>query len=355
MVEEKKIDIDAWRVKNILFFINQGIGDAVQALPMLKTIRKYFDKAHVIAVISNDSQKRIFDCEKLADEFYYYDAKAKEQLKLLLTLRKKHIDLAITDVISDKKKRVVYLFFCGCKHIVAHTDMKLFRKTDVFVSTKKNKHRVEKNLELVRALGLQPIEKYPTLNFAYKSNTINSSSGRSFIGLCMGSASSMAFKGRKKKFVNCKQWPVQNVVELTQKLDEAEYAIILLGGKTEQNITEEMNKFQFKRVYNFINKVDYTESMRLLNICDLVIGVDTGLMHTAAALGKKTLTLFGPSSPDTAMPYACNAEIITVGIPCQPCFDNTNVLYDCIENKCMKNITTDMVYRKAMEMISDEF
>ena len=310
----------------------------------------------MIAVISNDPQKRIFDCENLADEFYYYDPKAKEQLKLLFNLRKKHIDLAITDITSDKKKRVIYLLFCGCRHIVAHTDMKPIRKADIFISTKKQKHRVEKNLELVRVLGLTPVERYPKLRFVEESKLIalGNANGRGIIGLCMGSGHSMAIKGRKKRIDNYKQWPISNVAELTKKLNEADYTVILLGGRKEQNIAEEIGRLQINRVYNFINKVDYTESMRLLNCCDLVIGVDTGLMHTAAALGKKTLTLFGPSSPETAKPYSDISEIITLNYPCQYCFD-TDRQYDCNDYQCIKKITVEMVYDKAMKMISNNF
>ena len=37
---------DAWHVKKILVFINQGIGDVIHALPMLKTVRKSYDSSY---------------------------------------------------------------------------------------------------------------------------------------------------------------------------------------------------------------------------------------------------------------------------------------------------------------------
>jgi ADP-heptose:LPS heptosyltransferase len=41
----------------------------------------------------------------------------------------------------------------------------------------------------------------------------------------------------------------------------------------------------------------------LLSNCDLVVGVDTGLLHMAGALGVPWVGLFGPTNPDVTGPY----------------------------------------------------
>jgi ADP-heptose:LPS heptosyltransferase len=40
----------------------------------------------------------------------------------------------------------------------------------------------------------------------------------------------------------------------------------------------------------------------LLDRCDLVVGVDTGLLHMAGALGAPWVGLFGPTNPDVTGP-----------------------------------------------------
>lgn len=53
--------------------------------------------------------------------------------------------------------------------------------------------------------------------------------------------------------------------------------------------------------------------------CAWGVGVDSGLGHGLAALGKPVVSLFGPMSPDRWRPLAEGSQVVALGLPCQPC------------------------------------
>jgi heptosyltransferase-2 len=79
-----------------------------------------------------------------------------------------------------------------------------------------------------------------------------------------------------------------------------------------------------------------------------VVSNDTGPAHIAAALGTKTLVIFGPTNPLTTRPFPENAEIFYKNVECSPC-----MLRDCpIDHRCMTRISTEEVLVKAQDLLT---
>ena len=53
---------------------------------------------------------------------------------------------------------------------------------------------------------------------------------------------------------------------------------------------------------------------------DFAVGLDTGLMHLAAAFGVPGVSLFGPTDPTRSGPYGENQLVIQSGHAKAPCF-----------------------------------
>ncbi len=105
-------------------------------------------------------------------------------------------------------------------------------------------------------------------------------------------------------------WPIKNWLQLIKILDQREDIqpeILLIGGPDE---TEICNKLEMKlssftklKIHNLCGKYDLVETAAILSRANLVIGGDTGPTHLAAALGKTTIALFGPTSPFRHAPF----------------------------------------------------
>jgi hypothetical protein len=93
--------------------------------------------------------------------------------------------------------------------------------------------------------------------------------------------------------------------------------------------------------------------------CKYFIGNDGGLAHIAAATGIPTFVLFGPSSHVKNKPYADNAHVIGIDLPCRPCqfrktatpiFDGNKA--NCNNNmRCMRNMTAAYVLKRVKAIL----
>jgi len=95
-------------------------------------------------------------------------------------------------------------------------------------------------------------------------------------------------------------------------------------------------------------QTDIADVVAVLSIADMLITNDTGPAHIAAALGRPTLVIFGPTNPLTTRPFSPFAEIIQHPPECAPC-----MLRDCpIDHRCMTAIMPDEVFARARELLS---
>jgi heptosyltransferase-2 len=91
-----------------------------------------------------------------------------------------------------------------------------------------------------------------------------------------------------------------------------------------------------------------SELIGLLQLCELLVSNDTGPAHIAAALGRPTLTIFGPTNEYETAPTGDRAEIIRAeGIECARCLRR-----ECpIDHRCMTMITPDQVFERSSALL----
>ncbi len=69
-----------------------------------------------------------------------------------------------------------------------------------------------------------------------------------------------------------------------------------------------------------------------LEAADVVVTNDTGPMHLAAAVGTRTVALFGSTSPTWTAPRGAGHRIVRHPVPCAPCFRrDCRIGYLCLE------------------------
>ena len=91
-----------------------------------------------------------------------------------------------------------------------------------------------------------------------------------------------------------------------------------------------------------------------------VLGVDTGLSHLAAALGRPTVVIFGPTDPRLTGCKGVNSRNLHSALPCSPCLAR-NCQYrgrpmewsgNQVEPACFATVNPDRVWDEIAALLS---
>jgi heptosyltransferase-2 len=161
--------------------------------------------------------------------------------------------------------------------------------------------------------------------------------GETLIAICPGSINSRA-----------KRWSARSYASLADLLIEKLGAkILLIGSKEDVSVISEVEAAMKNHPVSLAGRTSLEELVGILNEANLVISNDTGPAHIAAALGRPTLVIFGPTNPLTTRPLSEQAQILRKPPDCAPC-----MLRDCpIDHRCMTAIEPGEVFERAIGMV----
>jgi ADP-heptose:LPS heptosyltransferase len=147
------------------------------------------------------------------------------------------------------------------------------------------------------------------------------------------------FPGGSRSYL--KEWPDVNWIEIIDQLTAHHYEVFLTGAQSDREKAEQIKEQMAKRgrVYIVAGTFDLKQTAELLKSSNLVISVNTGIMHLASALGCNLIALHGPTSVKRWGPLGANAISLQSGLRCSPCL-NLGFEYQCQTNSCMGSIST---------------
>jgi len=113
-----------------------------------------------------------------------------------------------------------------------------------------------------------------------------------------------------------KRWPVERFAELAARVlaEFPEDCIVLIGGPDEVQTSELMlsscSAEAKARIWSFVGATNLRISLGLLSHLYTLIGNDTAIMHAAVALGKASVSMFGPTNAVKWGHYGKNDRVI---------------------------------------------
>ena len=149
------------------------------------------------------------------------------------------------------------------------------------------------------------------------------------LGLCPGA-----------EYGSAKRWPEMHYAEVAKKALENGWQVYLFGSAKDESVAGTINRLTGGGCYDFAGKTSLTQALDLMSLCDTVVSNDSGLMHVAAALNIKTIALYGSSDPNFTPPLHPDAEVISLDLPCSPCFKRECPLehLDCLTKILPKRV-----------------
>jgi heptosyltransferase II len=206
---------------------------------------------------------------------------------------------------------------------------------------KLDKKALPRTVDRFVALGLEPDEplsKAPPLPalIANRQNTLHALNavGHALpqvpvLGLCPGA-----------EYGPSKRWPMAYFTQLAAAKLAQGWEVWLFGSNKDAPITQAIDRANGGRCLDLGGRTSLAEAIDLLALTQVVVSNDSGLMHVAAALGRRVVALFGSSDPSYTPPMSAQAKVIYLGLSCSPCFER-----DCPlkHHRCLKDIDPKQV------------
>lgn len=350
--------------EKILIEAMHGLGDTVCILPMIQSVRQAFPDAELTVLTKFSAGKEILIASGIQIEHIIILDIYKnifDSIQVIKSLRAMRFDVGISSAITPVRK--------------AHWFMKLvhpkrwygIQKSGLFFDLLKDQyHFVEANLLAVQEICKIPEEKtYPHLFVKAKDvqhiqERLTLDKTGVIVGVCVGEGDA-CLKNRifRTGKVYTRGWGTENIINLIKVLQEMPVNVALIGGKQEMPIVERI-KCMFPgmpHINDFVGKTTIGESMALASLCDCVIGIDTGMQHIAAAVGTKTISIFGPTNPKTHGAYSTNSVFVEARGVCnqQYCY-GTPLYVNCKHRICLERVTIPQVLceMKKMGVINED-
>lgn len=344
---------------NILIEAMHGLGDTVCMLPTIKEIKRVYPNSKLTILLKFYTNKEIIDASRIEyEEIVILDVYNKDifsTIEKLKYLRRKHFDLAVCCANTPVKKAIVFMKLINPKKVLGIQ----FQEGTFFDELDDKYHFVDANFMAVKPILYKNSGcMCPRLYSCKQSEEtmqkmIEKLVRKCIVGLCIGDGD-VSYKNRflRTDPVFTRGWGIDNMIALAKMLIEHGYGVVLIGGKLEERLLQYIpdNVLNNDNVVNLVNKTTLKESMALVSLCSIVVGVDTGMMHIADALGVTSVSIFGPTNPRTHGAYSTRARFVECECDCKYCY-GTNLYTNCKERKCLNNISVLEVFNSICRCI----
>src|SRR5207249_3228 len=334
-------------MKNILVIKLRYIGDVLLATPVLRALRDRFPDAGLTMVVNRGTED-ILKWNPDVNEVLVVDRGAPgAQFRFLGELRRRRFDCVID--LTDGDRSAILARLSGALVRVGFNEEHRWRGllyTSVVSTGQQVVHRIERDLEALRPLGIEP--KVGPL--VLRTSSQDDEEGVALLREIGPEESStdgarplvMMHPGARYWF---KAWPAERFAELADRLTDACGCRVLVGGDAHDKPVAEAIQARARSAPTVLaGRTTLLQLAAILKRCALFVGNDNGPMHMAAALGVPVVALFGPSDPLVWGPRGRRLEVLYKGLDCRRCFHPT-----CYrgEESCMKLITVDEVFAAA--------
>jgi len=146
------------------------------------------------------------------------------------------------------------------------------------------------------------------------------------------------------EYGSAKRWPAEYFAAVAKTKLQLGWQVWIFGGVKDRPIAKKILELTKDNCIDFCGKTDLGEAADLLSLAQVVVTNDTGLMHVAAALKRRIIAIYGSSSPKFTPPLTADVTILSINLPCSPCFKrecpyrHTHCLYGLMPKEVIKQI-----------------
>ncbi len=338
--------------ERILVRSTNWIGDAVMTIPAVRTIRRNFPAAE-ITLLALPWVADIFRHSPWVDRLLLYEKQGRHhgmrgRLRLVQEMAGRGFDAAILLQNAFEAALVTSLARIPVRAGYTTDGRGLLLTHGVRKAPDiGSRHQVHYYQEMLAGLGLRPgpdrLELYlapaaeeharQTLERFRREQDVRGP----VIGLNPGASYGPA-----------KRWPARRFGELARLLtDRLDGMVLVFGTDADRRAAGQIRDYcpHPQRILDLTGRTDLALALAFIDLCDVFVTNDSGLMHAAAALDVPLVAIFGSTDHVATGPYSERAAVVRHAMPCSPCMKT-----HCPQGhfQCMEQVTADQVLA-AME------
>jgi lipopolysaccharide heptosyltransferase II len=336
-------EINKNKIHNILAIRTDRMGDFLPNIAAIRALKESFN-SNICALVNPSVKELLLGMPEIDEVLAFDEAKWDKsifaKLDFIRRLRRMKFDLVV--VLNPTKRFHLITYLAGIPLRLGYD-----RKWGCLLTHKikdqkflGQKHEVEYNLDLVRTIGAETKDKQISIkiepgDLRFIENL--------FARYAVKDADLViAIHPHSSNPAKC--WPRQYFASLADKLKERFSAkIIIIGGKAERAASFKLISLSQYPIINLCGRLSLKQLAALFQRCALLISNDSGPVHIAAAVGTKTVVIFGRNIPGVGPrrwgPWGEGHAVLHKDPGCEPCLDER-----CQYNfQCLTAITQEDV------------
>lgn len=357
----------------ILVFLLGSIGDSVVSIPAIRAIRRHFGEAAVIDVLNdhNPSVKKapgdVFGAKRMIQGYVQYKyadgffPKVASAFSLWRALRSNAYDVVVYLAPGERTRRQAMrdsLFFriCGIKSRIGFFETSPAKLPAVSSDgiLPEVAHESAKRLDRLRAsdIGFSTEEVYaiPLIDLA-----------PDLVAEAQKWLQQERLRPERPLVALCpypkqpaKAWRFDAWMDLGHKLmKDREFELVLIGGREDSDMAGRLLR-HWGGGLDATGRFTVQGSAALMQLCTVVIGVDSGPIHLAAAVGTRVIGLFsGVENPGRWEPLGNGHVFLRHAVTCAGC---RLIMTPCpvSGHPCLESITPAQVLNALDRLLNKE-
>lgn len=344
---------------NAILLIQLGdIGDVVLTMPCIRALREAFPTANIQVAVRDKAAGLIGDCPwasgviMVCKNYHGIGKIACRQFEFIRELRKHRFDLAI-DLRTGTRGAIMALLSGARQRVAFYAEDGWLWRNRVFTNLVHHDYRpgqyvADYLLDLLAEFGVTPSNKQPEYLVTEKRYR----DAFDILAADRTDFSRPLIAIQPFSLWSYKELPEQTMLSLIRKIKKNfQVDIVLVGSQGEKEKAESIVTQLDCKVHNLVGNTSISNLPALLKLCALFIGIDSAGLHIAAAVGTKTVAIFGPSSPDSWAPRGNAHTVIQPDFPCVPC--RKKGCNNSETSKCLQELDHAVLYDQIEAIIAD--
>jgi heptosyltransferase I len=295
---------------HILIVKTSSLGDVIHNMPAVTDLRRHYPHAHISWLVEENYAPLVRLHPAVDTVIPVAMRRWRKQLHSAATwrefaafardLRRRRFDLVI-DTQGLSRSALLAMIAGGTRHGYDFASVRE-RAAALFYRVRhgvpRDLHAIDRNRRLVGlALGYTPAE---TLDYGLRRDLLGAPAAPTAV-LLHGSARAS------------KEWPEQNWIAVGRALRAQGHAIVLPWGSERERDRSGRIAREIGEGASVAARLPLDQTARLLAESSIVIGLDTGLLHLAAALSVPCVAIFTDSDPELTGPRGAGPLAIAGG------------------------------------------